>query len=149
LRRNSAAAAAGLLAAALFLGGCATAEGGVDGTLGRAMEQTSSAAATAELALDVHLQDRSIKGLTDSALQDALKETTDAATNVAEAEPNNRKESTDRAAARDLAFTAVALLNQAQDLVQADNRGAETAAVAAELGRLAERLDAAAKEWLP
>lgn len=149
MRRNSAAAAAAALAAALALGGCATAEGGVDGTLGRALEQTSSAAATAELALDVHLRDRSIKGLTDSALQDALKETTDAATTIAEAEPKNRKEAEDRAAARDLAFTAVALLNQAQDLIQADDRGTETAAVAAELGRLTARLDAAAKEWLP
>jgi hypothetical protein len=149
LRRNSTATAAAALAAVLFLGGCATAEGGVHGTLGRALEQTSSAAATAGLALVVHRQDRSNQGLTDTALQDALKETTDAATQIAEAEPKNPQESKDRAAARELASAAVVLMNRAQDLVEADDRGRETAAVAGDLGRLADRLDAAAKEWLP
>jgi hypothetical protein len=146
LRRNSTAAAAAALAAVLFLGGCATAEGGVHGTLGRALEQTSSAAATAGLALVV---DRSNKGLTDTALQDSLKETTDAVTQIAEAEPKNPKESEDRDSARKMAMAAVVLMNRAQDLVEAEDRGRETATVAGELGRLADRLDAAAKEWLP
>jgi hypothetical protein len=61
-----------LAAASLVTGSCALSEGGVAGRLSRAVDGTSSAVASAGLAVDLLAQGRSLRTTTDTAVTDAL-----------------------------------------------------------------------------
>ncbi|WP_239535432.1 hypothetical protein [Rhodococcoides fascians] len=73
-----------VLATAFIAASCASMRGGVEGDLGRAAAQISSAAVSSQLSLDAYATDRTTVAATDTALGDMLEEVDRAAVAAAD-----------------------------------------------------------------
>ncbi|MCU1481834.1 MAG: Uncharacterized protein JWQ19_2620 [Subtercola sp.] len=109
-RRRVAFSVSICLVALLTLVGCATMQGGAKGTFSRAVEQTSSALSTAQLAYRLYADDRSTYAVTDTALKDSSKEMSDAEQQVEDASPQNDDEVATQS-------ESLRLIGQAEDVV--------------------------------